>query len=109
MPQPLTALSRRCIVNPRPLQMGPSYPHVVLDREIGGPEDPADRRLILDARTLEALLDIARRSTTQRVVLHHIGLRVQTLEDRENGHRWDHCTLIGSEPKPEPAPLNIEV
>lgn len=101
-PIPLTALSRRNVAKRKPLQYGPDYPEVLSDMEIGGPEDPADRRLVVDAATLQHLLDIARSSLSQRVVLHHVGLRVQVLRDSDTGHRWEHVTLIGSEPKPEP-------
>lgn len=97
----LTALSRRCVHNPRPLQYGPNYPEVVSEVTIGGPEDPADRRLVLDADTLRHLLNLANASLTNRVVLHHLGLKVQVLRDPATGHRWEHLTLIGSEPKSE--------
>lgn len=100
---PLNALSGRSY--PRtPVQFGPGYPEVVFDREIGGPQDPSDRRLVLSVQELEEMLAQARASLTQRVVVHHIGLRVRTLQDRA-GHRWDHVTLIASRMEPEPAPI----
>lgn len=107
-PIPLTALSARVVAKP-PLQMGPNYPDIVSDVEIGGPNDPADRRLVADVEMLEHLLRVARSSVTGRAVLHHVGLRVQTLRDPATGHRWDHVTLIGTEPKPEPAGIFGEV
>lgn len=100
-PIPLSALSVRNVVTTNPLQFGPNHPEVVGQHEIGGPQDPADRRLVLDAATLRHLLEIANTSMTQRVVLHHLGLKVQVLRDRKTGHTWEHLTLIGSEPKPE--------
>ena len=99
MPVPLSALSLRNVAKP-PLQRGEDYPEVLSVREIGGPEDPADRRLVVDLATLEQLCEVARTSLSQRVVIHGIGLRVQTLRDRQSGHRWDHVVLIGREPKP---------
>jgi len=99
-PLPLEALSRMNEVKPS-LQRGPDYPEVLAVREIGGPRDPADRRMVLDTKTLEHLLDVARASLSGRVVVHHAGLRVQTLRDRETGHRWENVLLIGSEAKPE--------
>ena len=100
---PLTALSGRSFIR-TPIQFGPGYPEVIHDREIGGPRDPSDRRLVLSVHELEQLLEQARASLTQRVILHHVGLRVRTLQGK-GGHRWDHVTLLGSKVEPEPAPL----
>lgn len=100
---PLTALSGRSVLR-TPVQLGPDYPEVLHDREIGGPRDPSDRRLVLSVAELEQLLEHARASLTQRAVLHHVGLRVRTLQGSD-GHRWDHVTLIGSRIEPEPAPI----
>lgn len=99
-PLPLEALAARNEIKPA-LQRGPDYPEVLSIREIGGPQDPADRRLILDVQTLEQLLAEARSSMSGRVVIHHAGLRVQTLRDRRSGHRWENLLLLGSETKPE--------
>jgi len=104
MSQPITSLSQRNVVR-TPLQKGPSFPEVIRDFEVGGPEDPADRRLILDSKTLRHLLDIAEGTPTGRVVLHQIGLRVQVLQERDGGHRWENVTLIGTEAKPETSGL----
>lgn len=104
MPQPITSLSQRNVVR-TPLQRGPGFPEVLRDFEVGGPEDPADRRLILDSKTLRHLLDLAETSPSGRVVLHHIGLRVQVLEDQPSGHRWENVSLIGTEAKPETSGL----
>jgi len=100
-PAPLSALSARNVVTANPLQFGPDHPEVLGQHDIGGPEDPADRRLILDSETLGELTRIANTSLTGRVVLHSIGLKVQVLRDRRNGHVWELLTLIGTEPKPE--------
>lgn len=103
MPASLSALSARNVVHPA-LQVTAGYPVVLSTMDIGGPMDPADRRLVLDVQTLEHLLSLARSSITGRVVLHHLGLRVQVLRD-SSGHIWEHLTLLGSEPKPESALL----
>jgi len=93
---PLSALSDRQVERAILHEPGRS---TVRDIEIGGPKDPADRRLFLDVETLEALLAQARASLTGRVVIHGIGLRVRTL--LEDGHRWDVVYLLGREPVPE--------
>lgn len=102
MSLPLSAFSLRNIAKTSPIQL-PGRPEIVADRELGGPEDPADRRLVLDTTTLRMLLDRAEASSTSRVVIHQVGFRVQTLADN-SGHRWDHVTLLGLEAKPEVQP-----
>ena len=104
MADPLESLSRRSAYR-APLQLGPDHPRVLLEREIGGPEDPADRRLVLDAALLRQLLEVAENSLTGRVVLHRIGLRVQVLDD--GTHRWEHLRLIGAPPVPELPPGSV--
>lgn len=106
MPRPLSSMSKRSKVKV-PIQRGPNYPEILQEIEYGGTEDPADRRLVLDIPTLELLMDRARASMSGRVVINHIGFRVQLLES--DGHRWEHITLLGSEPKPEVSSLRFGV
>lgn len=89
---PLSALSER-LVHRAILQL-PNRPTILADVEIGGPQDSADRRLVLDVEQLEYLLARARASATGRVVVHKFGLRCQLLQE-DNGHRWNNCYLIG--------------
>lgn len=85
------------------LQRGPGYPETVRTFEVGGPSDPADRRLVVDRATLEQLLDVAKASLTGRVVLHRVGLRVEVLDD--GSHSWEHVVILGGELRPEQAPI----
>lgn len=71
-------------------------------RTIGGPEDPADRRLVLRRQELESLLDLARASSVGAVVLHQVGLVVQ-MHRSPDGHLYEAVKLIASEVKPETA------
>ena len=97
-PMPLESLSRSCRFK-TPIQRGPDYPEILQERDIGGPEDHADRRLILDVPLLTELLEVARSSLSQRVVIHRVGLRVQVVDNGQ--HRWEHIRLIGLAPEPE--------
>lgn len=85
------------------LQRGPGYPETLRTFEVGGPSDPADRRLVVDRRTLEQMLDVARSSLTGRVVLHRVGMRVEVLDD--GSHTWEHVVILGGELRPEHVPL----
>lgn len=82
-------------------------PHITVLSDVvyGGPESEplADRRLYIEVNALEALLEAARKSPTQRVVLHHAGLRVRRVLD--GGHALEVLTIVGSRPEPEPFSL----
>lgn len=75
------------------------------DTVYGGPEaEPtADRRWVMDVDELQRLLDVARRSPTGRVVVHHAGLRVRRVLD--GSHTVEMLAMVGSEPVPEPFSL----
>lgn len=102
MPRPLSHLSARLVEKPV-LQRGPAYPETLRTFEVGGPEDPADRRLVVDRATLEQMLGLAKSSLTGRVVLHRVGLRVEVLDDGR--HRWEQVIIIGGELEPEQVPF----
>lgn len=82
-------------------------PRVTVLRDVvfGGPErEPsADRRLFLEVQELRHLLALAERSPTQRVVLHHAGIRVRRIQD--GTHAVDVLSIIGDAPEPEPFSL----
>lgn len=71
----------------------------------GGPtvEPTRDRRFYLEAKALEALLDLARQSPTGRVVIHHGGLRVRQVQD--GGSVVEVLSIVGDNPTPEPFPF----
>jgi hypothetical protein len=77
---------------------------LVNEHTIGGPLDPRDVRMMLDRRTLEQLLDVARQSLAGCVELHRVGLRVRTWETGE-GHRYQTMTLVSSPPRPARTPV----
>lgn len=97
---PFSALSFHAVAMPG-LQL-PGRPTVIRDTQFGGPEDRSDRRMILHVAQLEELLKVAKESMTSRVVIHHFGVRVQLLE-AQGGHRYEHCTFVGSKLEAESA------
>jgi hypothetical protein len=87
------ALSWRAMVKPG-LQL-PGRPLVLRDVQYGGGDDRTDRRMVLDTAQLRMLLDMAENSTTGRVVLHRVGIRVMLLRD-QSGHQYEWCSLVAS-------------
>lgn len=71
----------------------------------GGPnvEPTADRRLFFEVAELEKLLALARQSPTQRVVLHHAGVRVRRIQD--GASMVDVLSIVGDNLQPEPFAL----
>lgn len=82
-------------------------PRVTVLRDVvyGGPsvEPTADRRLYLEVAELRQLLALAERSPTQRVVIHHAGLRVRRVQD--GTHAVDVLSIVGAPLQPEPFSL----
>lgn len=84
----------------------PGRPTVLRDVQFGGDDDPTDRRMVLHVAQLRELLAVAEDSLTKRVVLHGVGIRVQVLRAND-GHVYEHCTLVASKLEAEAAPLGI--
>ena len=93
-------------VNANPLQL-PGRDRVVRTVTTAGPDEPGDRSLYLDSRTLAMLLDIARSSATGRVRVPRCGVRVD-LYEQPDGHRYEVWRFIGGAPEPEPMPAVAE-
>ncbi len=92
-------------VNERPIQ-SPGVDRKIRSATVAGPEAGGDRRLFLSERLLSDLLDVARSSSTRRVQIDHVGLRVDLYVDGR-GHEYEVWTLVGAPPKPEPLPEAI--
>lgn len=90
---PLSALSNLILQKDALSRAGE---RIVRDVQYGGPEDPTDRRLILDTRTLRQLLEVAESSITGRVIIHHAGVRCRQYES--GGHLYEVITLVGDQP-----------
>ena len=82
-------------------------PRVTVLRDVvyGGPqvEPTVDRRLYLELAELRQLLALAERSPTQRVVIHHAGVRVRRVQD--GTHAVDVLSIVGDHVQSEPFSL----
>jgi len=90
-------------VNRTPIQ-NPLSDRLIRKVFYGDKTQRTDCRLILSVAELEKLLDIAKSSTTNRAVLHHVGLNVG-LYQSASGHNYEVWTLSGSHVLPEKAPF----
>lgn len=85
-------------VNDDPLQR-PGVDEHLQRAEVGGPRSGQDVRLALSVAILEALLEVARRSSTARAVVFGAGFRLTTY--RLRGHVYQSMTILGRKPVPE--------
>jgi len=100
LPDPLDSLSLRVV--PHTI-LSPVVGWTVLGgRYIGGPDDPADRRMVLSAAELRSLLKMAEATPSGRVVLHHVGLTTKLMHPNDKPEqRVEFVTLTSSGAKPE--------
>jgi hypothetical protein len=89
-------------VNRSPLQR-PGQDTLLRSAVVGGPDKAGDRRVYLSAKLLGTLLEVARASAMQRVVVDRAGVRVDLYADGR-GHEYEVWTLVGADPRPEPIP-----
>lgn len=68
--------------------------HDTIVRRVRIPDKPGDQRLYLHIDDLENMLRIARSSPSQRVVIHDLGLVVETRQTK-TGHRYDVVAFEG--------------
>jgi hypothetical protein len=68
--------------------------------DVAGPDEEGDRRIFLDAKMLEQLLEMARKSPTQRVRIDRAGVRVELWRNAE-GRDFEVWTFTGINPHPE--------
>jgi hypothetical protein len=78
---------------------------VVSDVVFGGPdiEPEADRRFVVDIRSLEHMLEAARQSPQGLAVIHHAGVRVRRV--RDGAAVVDVLYIVGDNPAPVPFSL----
>ena len=98
----------RMFVNTSPVQE-PNLVPVLKEYMIGGPNVDCDVRLILDVKTLEYLLSVARRSQTQRCVINRAGIRVKVRRATKSDHVYETLHIDGSKPYPEQAPTSLSM
>ncbi len=66
---------------------------------VGGPEDPADRRLYIGRRFMAACWRAAEAATTSRAVIEDFGLHARAV--RDGGHTFEIVTIQGKHILPE--------
>lgn len=78
---------------------------VVSDVVFGGKatEPTADRRFVVDIRSLEHMLEAARQSPQGLAVIHHAGVRVRRI--RDGAAVVDMLYIMGDNPVPVPFSL----
>ena len=89
-------------VNASPLQR-PGQDELIRTATVGGLDAGGDRRVYLSTTLLGKMLEVARSSGMQRLVVDKAGVRVD-LYRQQNGHEYEVWTLIGCAPRPEPIP-----
>ncbi len=99
MPEPTDLDPRLLKVNDDPLQL-PDRDPCIRTIDVGGPRTGRDVRLSLSVAELEQLLEVARRSLTQRAVINQVGLRTYLFRTPA-GHQYEVWKLIGLRPEPE--------
>ena len=95
------------IVRTAPLQ-DPSQDEILREYQLGGVHSDRDVRFIMDAETLEALLEVANLSATRRVILNRAGIRMKVRRAR-TGHIYETLHLDGLQPVPEQAPRTLKI
>lgn len=90
-----------------PLQL-PSQDKILRHYTLGGPHSDRDVRMFLELADLLKLVEIAKKSKTQRVVLPRAGVTL-TVRQSHGGHVYETLHLTSLEPIPELAPSGIKM
>lgn len=85
--------------NRNPIQR-PGHDTLLQEEFVPSRDHNLDIRWILDAASLDALLQIARAGSSGRVVIHNATLQVRTWVGGD-GHRYSTIAIGGSDPQPE--------
>ncbi len=86
-------------LNRSPLQR-PGHDELIWEEVVGGPESARDQRLLIDVRTLEHLLEVAKASLTQRAQLDQVGIHARVWRAK-SGHVYATWMLVHKPAKPE--------
>ncbi len=92
-------------VNYHPLQIG-SQDTILRRYTLGGPDTLRDTRCYIDRADLEFLLEKAKASPTQRVVLPCAGVEWELRQSRD-GHQYEIFKITSREPQPERVPTGL--
>lgn len=90
-----------------PLQL-PNQDKILRHYTLGGPESDRDVRMYLELADLLKLVEIAKKSTINRVVLPRAGVTL-TVRESHGGHVYETLHLISGMPLPEAGPENMSI
>lgn len=94
-------------VNDTPLQIS-GEDEVIREFTLGGPDCGRDVRMLIDRKVLEHLLDVAKSSNCNRVVLHGAGIKMK-VRRASSGHMYETLHLMSRFPVPEQLPTELSV
>tara|TARA_R100000329_G_scaffold19071_1_gene18932 strand:- start:195 stop:560 length:366 start_codon:yes stop_codon:yes gene_type:complete len=94
-------------VNNTPLQIA-GEDQVIREFTLGGPHCGRDVRMLLDRKVLEHLLDVAKSSNCNRVVLHGAGIKMK-VRRAASGHMYETLHLVSNMPVPEMLPSEMQM
>ena len=94
-------------VNETPLQVA-SEDEIIRSYTFGGPASGRDTRMYLHALELEHLLEMARCSRSNRVILNRAGL-VVTVRRSRDGHVYEEVRLVCDQPVCEVLPVGFKL
>tara|TARA_E500000331_G_scaffold161471_1_gene156495 strand:+ start:623 stop:982 length:360 start_codon:yes stop_codon:yes gene_type:complete len=92
-------------INDTPLQIA-GEDQVVREYTLGGPKCGRDVRMLIDRKVLEHLLDVAKSSNCNRVVLHGAGIKMKVRRS-SSGHVYETLHLVSHLPVPEQLPSDL--
>tara|TARA_R100000426_G_scaffold58733_1_gene41620 strand:+ start:6411 stop:6803 length:393 start_codon:yes stop_codon:yes gene_type:complete len=90
-----------------PLQL-PNQDKILRHYTLGGPESDRDVRMYLELADLLKLVEIAKKSTINRVVLPRAGVTL-TVRESHGGHVYETLHLVSGMPLPEVGPENMSI
>lgn len=94
-------------VENKPLQL-PGRDVRIKTAVIGGPRVGRDTRMMLSVEELEKLLDVAKNSSVQRVLIKQVGLSIDVYAAK-SGHKYEVWRLVGATMEPERPAIFDEV
>ena len=90
-----------------PLQL-PNQDKILRHYTLGGPESDRDVRMYLELADLLKLVEIAKKSKINRVVLPRAGVTL-TVRESHGGHVYETLHLVSGMPLPEAGPENMSI
>jgi len=103
----MSSAARSLKVNDTPLQIS-GEDAVLREFTLGGPDCGRDVRMLIDRKVLEHLLDVAKSSNCNRVVLHGAGIKMKVRRSA-SGHMYETLHLTSRFPVAEQLPTELSI